>query len=131
MTLEPDYRPVGRPKRKTVEVGSTQTMPWIHNIDQSLLDRYRDILLEQQELRKILAKDGPILTEPVLDRQGNKVGERKVSHPANALLRQTDRALNAIAAQAGLSPQARIKLGLVMSQTVLTNQQLIEEMNDA
>jgi len=106
-------------------------MPWISGIDSELIDRYREITLEQQELRKILKKDGPILTEPVLDRQGNKVGERKVPHPANALLRQTDRALNAIATQAGLSPQARIKLGLTLSQTALTNAQLIEEMENA
>jgi len=122
------YKPVGRPKTATIEVDSLSTMPWISGLDTSLIERYRAILQEQEALRKILKKDGPILTEPVLDRQGVKVGEKKVAHPANQLLRQTDRALASIAAQAGLSPQARIKLGLTLSQTALTNQQIIEEL---
>lgn len=100
-------------------------LPWLARVDDVMLGRYQDVLIEQIELRKLLKKDGPVLVEPVLNRQGVKVGDKFVAHPAVAMLRSTGKELDALAAQLGLSPQARVRLGLVISQTAQANAQIL------
>ena len=70
--------------------------------------------LEDQaiELREAVATDGAVLRRPIQNSKGEVIGSDVTAHPALFALRRIDTAARELAAEVGLSPGSRDKMGM-------------------
>ncbi len=83
-------------------------------LDAVSAERFCSLVDERATVAAELAR-GPLLTEPIVTPKGDVVGTRVVANPAAAMLRQIDKALDALADRLGLVPAARSRMGLQLT----------------
>lgn len=89
------------------------------SLDYSTVQRFAEAMEERETYRTELARLGPTMVEPIVSPRGDVVGERIVLNPVEAALRRVNKELDAASDRLGLSPTARARLGLVVSQAQL------------
>jgi len=83
-------------------------------IDALAVERLCSLIDERSECRAEMTH-GALLEEPIVSPNGKVVGTRRVANPAVAMLRQLDKALDALSDRLGLVPAARARLGLTLT----------------
>ena len=117
---EIDPRPVPRTPAGLGKAGRAtwraahEGMPVRITVDSLTVERLARLVDEREMVAAELAL-GVLLEEPIVSPSGQVVGTRRVANPAAAMLRQIDRALDALVDRLALVPAARARLGLVMS----------------
>ena len=92
-------------------------IPGRHDIlDAPTVARYAELTAERGVWAEQLVEHGHLLEEVIVSPRGDVVGTRRVVNPAVGELRRIDRALDTLGDRLGLSPAARGRLGLVVSQ---------------
>lgn len=90
-----------------------QSIPWVtegeHGAVVAELCRVHD---EIDLYRRELEERGPLLAEPILSPQGFVAGEKMVPNPCEAMLRRADATAERLWAALGLTPAAKLRLGL-------------------
>jgi phage terminase small subunit len=96
------------------------SMPLLRaDLDATTVVRYADAVEDQIRCRLEIVRNGLLLSEPIVTPRGDVVGTRLVLNPAEAALRRADAVLDRLAGHLGLSPAARARLGLTISQAEL------------
>ena len=92
-----------------------------HQLDRLAVLRLAECAEDRAAARTLLVSLGPVLTEPIVSPSGAVVGERIVPNPCADLVRKCDKEIDALSAALGLTPQARARLGLTISQAQLAH----------
>jgi phage terminase small subunit len=87
-------------------------------LDTPTLERFARLTVERRGYEAVLDERGVVLEEPIISPTGKVVGTRVVMNPAEMALRRIDRALDVLADRLGLSPVARARLGLTVSNAM-------------
>ena len=104
--------PVGQDQRRAIEGGA----PWLRALDAREVATYIALCTEGDEMRRQIAADGLVLTEPILSPTGRTAGERKVPHPLLKELRALEKSRRDVASALGFDPLSRSRLGLAEAQ---------------
>ena len=97
-----------------------RSMPILHrDLDRHTVTRYCDIAVDAIRARDAVELLGLLIEQPIVSPSGSVVGTKYVLNPAEAALRRADKALDSLADRLGLSPTARARLGVEISQTQL------------
>lgn len=99
-------------QRRVIE----QDAPWIRQLDARETEAYLVLCREGDEMRKQIAADGIVLTEPIVSPSGKVVGERRVPHPLLKELRALEKSRRDLASALGFDPSSRSRLGLAEAQ---------------
>jgi P27 family predicted phage terminase small subunit len=94
---------------------SIWSLPRVEPADRASVVRLCRLETEAGELRKILAKDGRMLSRVIQNSRGDVVGSESYSHPASGELRKIGREAAAACDSLGLSPAARKRMGLELT----------------
>ena len=81
-------------------------------LDRALVEQTCRLYDEIGLYRREIAKNGPLLKEPISTPSGHVIGERLVPNPAVKLLRDAEKAWTANLVLLGLPPTERARLGL-------------------
>ncbi len=83
-------------------------------LDAVSAERFCSLVDERATVAAELTR-GVVLTEPIVSPKAEVVGTRVVANPAAAMLRQIDKALDALADRLGLVPAARSRMGVQLT----------------
>jgi len=108
-TLPDDLNEAGRDVWRRVWEG----VPWL-DADQhgQVVDELARLTDELAAYRSAITAHGPLVAEPIVTPKGEVVGERLVPNPAEAMARRAGAALERLWGVLGLTPAARVRLGL-------------------
>lgn len=88
-------------------------------LDHLAVLRLAELAEDRAVARKVLVQAGPLTTEPIVSHAGAVVGTRILPNPAAEMVRKYDQRIDALSDRLGLSPAARARLGLTISQAHL------------
>lgn len=114
----PDHETIPAPPSHLTEDGQQvwrlvlSGVRWRKDVDLLAVARFTELFEERQLARAALLQHGMLQTEPIVTPRGDVVGQRLTANPAVSILASTDRSLDSLSAQLGLSPAARARLGL-------------------
>jgi P27 family predicted phage terminase small subunit len=97
-----------------------QSMPVLSpRLDLHSVTRYCEAAEDAVRARAEVEKRGLLIDEPMADPRGGILGYKAVLNPAEAALRRADKVVTELGDRLGLTPAARARLGLVISQAEL------------
>ncbi len=82
----------------------------VAKIDMAALATYCQAVAEVQIATETIDREGRVCTWPILDKDGNKIGERLKAHPAVQQQRDAMQRVKQFAAEFGLSPSGRTRV---------------------
>ena len=105
-TPPPAPKGLGAPGARAWQAVMAWTPLLLPELDAVSAERFCSLVDERATISAELAR-GVVLEEPIVTPKGDVVGTRVVANPAAAMLRQIDKALDALADRLGLVPAAR------------------------
>jgi P27 family predicted phage terminase small subunit len=91
-------------------------MDWITPADAAQVEHLCQLEDRAQTLIDQLARDGTILTKPLVSPRGEVIGDERYEHPALRALRGLDKPLLELRKSLGLDPQSRARLRLAVEE---------------
>ncbi len=99
-----------------------RSMPVLQPVlDRHVVIRYCEAAEDAVRARIEIQQRGLVIDEPIPDPRGGVAGYRAVINPAEAALRRADKVMTELGDRLGLSPAARARLGLTISQAELAD----------
>lgn len=87
---------------------------WVNvGLDSGMVEQTCRLWDDMVALRRLVAKHGPLLEEPIVTPGGVEVGTRLVANPAVKMLRDAEKQWQSFMADLCVPPAARARLGLV------------------
>jgi P27 family predicted phage terminase small subunit len=86
------------------------TLGIVSRIDQAALAAYCQAVAELEQATRTIDAEGRVCVWPILDKDGDKIGERLKSHPAVQQQRDAMQRVKGFLAEFGLSPASRSRV---------------------